>query len=217
MALSDAYATPQQYRQAIGKQTADDDAQIKQDLEATSRYWDGYLHRPMGFAQDASAVARIYYPRRGRDGKGSHVLLVDDIASTSGLVVKVDTDDDGDFDDEDALTITTDYELHPLNAALGAEAEPWNMIVRKGALGWSLGLRIQVTAIGGWPAVPALVRQLTIEWTAVWRGESVRATARVNELDQVQEVSPFHQSQIKRIAALYRQSRSPALMAGVLT
>ena len=199
MALSDAYATAAQYRDRVGRDSSADDPTIDLQLGMTSRWWDAKLRRGAGFNKDASPVARRYYVHRSPQGCGSETLFVDDIATASGLVVTIG-----------GVTVASSvYELWPLNAALGPEAQPYDRIMRVDGTEWPFGELITVTAFYGWPAVPAGIVEATIEWTAIWRGESVRTTARVNELDQVANVSPYHLSQLKRITGAYQQMRAP--------
>lgn len=199
MALSDAYATAEEYRGRVDRTSAADDDTIDVQLGMTSRWWDAKLRRAAGFNKDAAPVARRYYVHRAPKGCGSETLFVDDIATATGLSVVIDGE-----------TISSDlYELWPLNAALGPEAWPYDRIVRKDGSAWPIGELITVTAAYGWPEVPAAIVEATIEWTAIWRGESVRTTARVNELEQVASVSPYHLSQLKRITGAYQQMRAP--------
>lgn len=202
--IGDAYATVQEYRAAIGKETSDDDLALSEALLVASRWWERKLHRPAGFNRDTAAVARTFYVHRGTNGEGSKTLFVDDIAATTGMTVTLDGE----------AVAAADYQLRPLNALVGPEAEPYDRIVRLGTVGWTLQSPIVVTAIWGWPAVPEAIKAATIEWAAIWRGESVRATERVNEMDQVASASPYHLSQLKRITEAYQQARPP--MAVVL-
>jgi hypothetical protein len=184
LAIDAAYATPQEYRQSIDQQAAGDDLAITRDLLAVSRYLDRALGQESGFNQDASAVVRSYY------GDGSRLLRVDNIATTSGLSIKIDEDNDGSFADESALA-STDYQLRrngDLNPDKGPQPRPWNEIYlthwgTKGS--WPLNQLVQLTAIFGWPVVPEAIKAACIELTAILRVQSPRATRTVNELQQV--------------------------------
>ncbi len=203
MALSDAYATAADYRAAVRKTSTADDAQITLDLEMASRWWDRKLRRRAGFSQDDAPVERTYYVHRGRAGGGSNTLYVDDISTTTGLSIEVAGE----------TLAATDYVLWPLDAALAPEPEPYDRIVRVSGY-WPLDEPILVTARYGWPAVPAGIKAATIEWAAIWRGESIRATATVNALDEVQATSPYHLSQLKRLTNMYQQTRRPLPVMG---
>lgn len=198
MAITDAYATPGEYRATVGKGSAADDPMIARQLQAVSRY----IERVTGqfFGKDDSAVARLYVPARS-----TRCLAVDNIASPSGLSIKVDEDRDGSFADESAWA-ATDYELRPLNADKGPEARPWTEIYvpswsTKG--GFGAGERVEVTAVFGWPAVPATVKELTIELCAIWRTESARSTGRIDELDQVVSASSLAMGLVRRLTDAY--------------
>lgn len=190
MTISDAYATAATYRAINGDTDATQDAEILDDLKAVSRWIDRRLGR--FFTQDAAVVTRRYDPPvYGR------VLIVDDIASSAGLEIKVDTDQDGSFADETAFA-STDYQLWPLNADRGPETAPWTSLYLPAwstKSPWTPGLWVQVTAIFGYPAVPKAIERATCHLTAILRIETPRATARVAEsMDEAFATSPGAQS-----------------------
>ena len=84
----------------------DDDAKIERSVEAASRQIDGWCGRR--FWQDASVATREFFADDAR------CCYVDDISTTTGLVVKIDDDADGTF--ETTVTISTDFILLPLTA-----------------------------------------------------------------------------------------------------
>lgn len=206
MAIGDAYATVGEYRSHIDKDSSEQDTAIAVDLLATSRW----LERRLGvetFNKDETTSVRVYI------GKGSSVLklLTDDgrqagIASTGSLSIKVDDDDDGSFADETALA-TSDYELRPLNAAVGPEPKPWTSIVlptwsSRGT--WSAGRRIQVTAQHGWPSVPSAIKEACIIFTAMIRGDASEwLSGQVSTLDQVESVSPQARKMLRDLLMVY--------------
>lgn len=198
MAVTDAYATAVQYRGIISKSDIADDAAILVDLTAISRYMEGRLGR--FFTQDAAAVSRLYVP-----SESTTVLRVDDLSAAPSSV-KIDDDDDGVFTDETALA-AADYELCPLNADKGPEVYPWDSI-RLTPWGsrsyFPAGVRVQVTAKFGWPAVPSAIQRACIHLTAILRLESPRATRRIQELDQVIETSPDAQRIIRQLTQQYQ-------------
>lgn len=211
-----AYATAAEYRNAIGKSGTSEDTAIDRAVTMASRWWDRKLRRSFGKSALENREFRVH---RGTDGFGSSTLFVDDIAESAGLVVTIG----------DEVVEASSYELLPLNAAKGPEPQPYDRIARIGS-GWSgfnewplsrhsqwpLGRLITITARWGWPAVPAAIVEATIEWAAIWRGESIRATERVNEMDQVVSTSPYHLSQLKRVTEAYQQGRSPVAGIGGL-
>lgn len=197
MAIGDAYASVEEYRRVVKHSDDEDDAAIQSHLLAVSRYFE----RELGqfFTRDATVVSRTYV------GDGSRCLRVDNISTTTGLVIAIDEDDDGSFADETAL-VSTDYELRPLNADQGPEVKPWTEVYlpswsNYGA--WPRGHRVQVTARFGWPAVPRAIWSAVIEMTAIWRGESPRSTGRMSELDETVAMSPLAMSLVRRLREVY--------------
>lgn len=163
MAITNGYATLPEARTVLGiTDIADttDDLEIEDCVETASRDIDAYCGKGRKFWQDGTAVNRVYFPAN------SHCLYVDDISTTTGLVVKVDEDDDGTF--ETTLSINTDFAVHPVNAAAEYPVRPWTRIVLlDGALsGWqrlSSGRPyVQVTAKFGWSAIPEQVKRATL-------------------------------------------------------
>lgn len=130
---------------------ASDDAKLNRVITSASRGIDKFTGRR--FWIDDAPTARTYRPGRrvtwDRDGM---LLMIDDVASASGLVVETGTTGN--------WTAITDYETNPENAL--AKAEPITGLLR---LAWwfgGYGLRLRVTATWGWPAVPAEVVEATI-------------------------------------------------------
>ena len=107
-------------------------------------------HCGRDFDLDAAASARVFEVIR------SDRVQVDDIGSTTGLIVK--TGRPGSF--STTLTIDTQFWLKPYNAIVKARAYEWV---------WSDSLfteadypTVEVTAKWGWPAVPAEVKEATL-------------------------------------------------------
>ncbi|HEU4422062.1 MAG TPA: head-tail connector protein [Pilimelia sp.] len=131
---------------------ADRDELLTQALTAASRMVDSYTGRPVdGFTAAGSATARTFNPvgRITPDGW----LLVDDIGSTTDLVVETGT--------TGAWTAITDYETGPDNAI--AYGRPITSLARP-TIGWPLvgAERVRITARWGWPSVPDQVVQATL-------------------------------------------------------
>lgn len=202
MAITDAYASAAEYRIVTGRTGADSDAQILYDLRAISRFLEGKLER--FFNVDAANVARVYVP-----AANSAELWIDDLSATPSSV-KLDTDGDGTF----ATTLAaTDYELLPLNAAVGPEPRPYTRI---GMTPWGSysgfvsGQRVQITGKWGWASVPSPIKQACIHLTAILRLETPRATVRVPEqgfatIGEQLETSPEAQHIIRQLTDSYRR------------
>lgn len=125
---------------------------------AASRAVDYYCNRR--FWADTDVSARKF--DIARDDKAK----VDDFHTTDGLIIAVDTNDSGTFDQ---TWSTTDYELRPLNGIVaGLEGFPYNEI-RATTRGFPCGgvrARLQVTAKWGWATVPDQVVNACLIWAA---------------------------------------------------
>lgn len=140
------------------------DVYLRACLEAASRGVDAHCGRT--FWRDRAVSARTYrtvgrVDATDRDGE---LLLVDDIAATSGLIVEV-----GDGVSWTTLT-ESEYDTEPDNATV--RRKPVTGLRRVAATScwgssgwgtpsWRRHRRVRVTAVWGWPAVPAQVVQAT--------------------------------------------------------
>ena len=122
------------------------------------------------FYADGSATAQVFA------AQDAWTVYVPDISTTTGLVVKTDTTDDGTFD---TTWDSGDYELRPLNArGSSGESWPYTSIHAVEArcfpvVGKRAG-RVQVTADWGWPAVPDAIPEACLILAARFyrRGQS---------------------------------------------
>jgi len=205
MAITDGYAVYTDYKTAFGITVSTQDTRIQSVLLAVSRYVDRRCHRFFGV--DAAVVERLYdpYDRVVRlDDRPAFV--VDDISTATGLVVKLDEDLDGSVADETAWTIDTDFTLWPQNANLGPEAQPWRAIRLPtwSSKSFLATARLSVTAKFGWPAVPAVVAQATLELAGIVMTDSPRATTRIQEgVEAVIGASPQAQSIVMSLVHHY--------------
>lgn len=144
MAISNGYTTVATFQSYTGMSTitADETVNIEKAIESASRSIDRMTNRR--FWADANATARQY---RATD---FYRLFVDDISSTTGLIVKTDTGGDGTF--ETTLTLNTDYILDPVNAP--QLERPFTIVTMVGTRLFPspVNLRpgVQVTAKFGW-------------------------------------------------------------------
>lgn len=144
MAISNGYTTVATFQSYTGMSTitADETVNIEKAIESASRSIDRMTNRR--FWADANATARQY---RATD---FYRLFVDDISSTTGLIVKTDTGGDGTF--ETTLTLNTDYILDPVNAP--QLERPFTIVTMVGTMLFPspVNLRpgVQVTAKFGW-------------------------------------------------------------------
>jgi hypothetical protein len=110
------------------------------------------------FWLSSTATARTFNPRyRVRRTQEGELLLVDDIGSTSGLLVEVGSGS--------SWTTVTSYETLPDNAL--AKRQAITGLLRIFGL-WCYGpaQRVRVTARWGWPAVPEVVERATLMYAA---------------------------------------------------
>lgn len=153
MAVVHGYATVDQLREELSDDgEALSTALLEKAINATSRAVDRWTgHR---FWQDDEATVRRY---RVED---SRRLAVDDISTTTGLLVATGTD--GSFGT--SWTLDVDFELEPENADADGGAYAWWELVAVGALSFPCARRrtVQVTARFGWSQVPDQVMEATI-------------------------------------------------------
>ncbi len=175
MALTDAYATPAEYRARVGQTSTADDADLAEHMDAAARELEGHLGLPFG-AFNASAVNVTRY----FDGNGIELLrlrtsdgLLNAITTIDAEGIQVDTTGDGSFDTTFDPSTESWVIPEPYNAA--EASEPWHalrLLPLSGATA-SVGSVLRVFPEGshnikiigtwGWAAVPDLIRELTIK------------------------------------------------------
>lgn len=152
MAITNGYTTLNAMKSYLSISDNSDDTILETMVESASRSIDRIANRR--FYLDANATSRQY--RAYNDV----FAYVDDIGTTSSLVVAMDEDGDGIF--ETTLTLNTDYILDPLTAP--SLSRPYTQLTMVNTTyTWPIfpgmfsnGLRpgVQVTARWGWPSVP---------------------------------------------------------------
>lgn len=161
MALGDPYAVRGELKRRLDNMTVTTwDADIDNALLVASRGIEKVCHRQ--FNKTTSATARVYdYAARtvGPCVLDKCLAIVDDFHTTTGLVIGIDSSDDGTF----ATTWTTaDYQLEPLNGVIDGESGWPYWRIRAVGQTFPTSLRrapLQVTAQWGWTAVPAPVKE----------------------------------------------------------
>jgi hypothetical protein len=155
MAITNGYCTLQELQGHFGDAGAKlDETLLERAVNATSRAIDRFCGRR--FWQDSVAQAKVYRPR------DADIAWVDDISTTTGLVIATDDDGDGTYE---TTWATTDYQLEPLNANTESVAHAWwriSAIDRYTFPLHDLRTTLQVTARFGWSAVPAEVTEACI-------------------------------------------------------
>lgn len=157
------YCTVQEVAAQVGIDDTDDDLLIESAVSAASRQIDAWCGRR--FYQDDSVATREFYPESSTclnllDQPG--VSPATEISTTTGLIVKTDTADDGTF--ATTLTISTGFLLLPRNA--DDDSRPWNQLVLVDGSSFPATTYgrapVQITAKFGWATVPPNVKQACI-------------------------------------------------------
>jgi hypothetical protein len=156
MTITNGYTTLALVAAELGTSTAANyDARIEQAIEAASRQIDDYCGRR--FWQDSTVVTREFYCDHPTE-LVSQAGAVMDISTTTGLIVKLDTGDNGGF--ATTVTISTEFVLTPPNAA--DEGLPYTGIRLVDGDAFPMSERrpgCQVTAKFGFATVPEPVAQ----------------------------------------------------------
>lgn len=153
MAWAADYCTVSELKGHLRVPDTDDDIALGVCITAASRAIDKACNRQFG-----SASQTRVYTWRGSFVDGWPAVAIDDVQTTTGLTVKLDTGHDGGY--ATTLTYQTDFDLYPFNAA--ADGVPWTHVVfKQGASVYpsSCVNELQVQATFGWTAVPVLVKE----------------------------------------------------------
>jgi hypothetical protein len=151
VAITNGYCTAAEFSSWIRSDSISAQAiETELAVEAASRMIDAYCGTQ--FYADSSATARTFA------AEDKWLVIVDDISTTTGLVVKTDDDGDGTFE---VTWAAADYQLGPENALARGEAVRQIAVASSGNNTfprWRDSRLVQVTAAWGWPAVPKQVK-----------------------------------------------------------
>jgi Phage gp6-like head-tail connector protein len=152
MAITNGYATLTEIKNYMSISDTTDNDLLENLVESASRSIDRIANRR--FYLDATASARLYR------AYSNIFVYVDDIGTTSNLVVAVDENGNGTY--SKTLTLNTDYILDPLTSqslnrpftqlTMVSNTETWPIFPGLTSNGLRPG--VQVTARWGWPSVP---------------------------------------------------------------
>ena len=154
------YISAADLKSYIGLTGSGQDTNISNAITAASRQIDRICNRR--FWQDSSVQVKTFTP------VSNIILEVPDISTTTGLIVKLDTTDDGSYDK--TLTINTDFIVMPTNPILlgtgSGEHKPFTEIrilnTRSSErFDPSIINNVQITAKYGFAIVPEAVEQAT--------------------------------------------------------
>jgi hypothetical protein len=154
MALGDPYVTTDELGVYLGADLADIGGLLSAACSAASEWVNQHCQRQ--FNNTVTATARAF---KSRD---CGTVEVDDFHTTTDLVIKTDTTDDGTYD---TTWTTADYVLEPFDGIeAGMTGFPYRTIRAVESLQFPARTyrpRVQVTAQWGWAAVPASVTDAT--------------------------------------------------------
>jgi len=153
MALGDLYITNAELRSymKLDKPGDGNDGVINDVVAAVTQEINRHCGRQFQLA--STATARVFSPLN------QHALIMDDVSSATGFILKTDEDNDGVFE---TTWDAADYELSPLNQVqYGQEGWPYFVVKAVGQkyFRYSRRVNVQITAKWGWSAVPAPVKQ----------------------------------------------------------
>jgi hypothetical protein len=164
MAITNGYATLTQIKNYMSISDNTDNDLLEDLIESASRSIDRMANRR--FYLDATASARLYR------AYSDIFVYVDDIGSTSDLVVALDINGNGTY--TKTLTLNQDYILDPLTASslnrpftqltMVSNTESWPIFPGLTQNGLRPG--VQVTARWGWPSVPDDINMACLILTA---------------------------------------------------
>lgn len=143
MAWAPDYASSADLKAFLRVADSVDDAQVALAVTASSRVIDKACGRQFGVL--ASATEWTYTAVWNRH-RGRWVVPIDDVATTTGMVVKVDGE------------TVTDYTLEPRQGV--AKGKVWVLLVLGETVVCSGGRDgVAMTALWGWPSVPSAIKQ----------------------------------------------------------
>lgn len=156
MALDHAYCTVQDVRDQLSDASSRvPDGQLERVVQACSRAVDAWCGRT--FWLEETPTASYYRPTdRWR-------VEVQDIASTTGLAVAGDPSGDGSW--TQTWTVQEDFVLEAACGSARNGAAAWDALTAIGSTGFPCSRRrpsLRITALHGWSAVPAQVKEATV-------------------------------------------------------
>jgi hypothetical protein len=157
MAIVNGYITQNDLKEFVGIPTSDtaDDDLLDNAINGASRQIDAFCGRK--FYADGSTSARAFFTN------DYFRLAVDDISTSTGLVVKYDDDDDGTYE----VTVpSNEFQLLPINGVVGGiEGSPFYIIQlnSNGSFEWPISNTsnrpyAQITANWGYAATPEPIK-----------------------------------------------------------
>jgi hypothetical protein len=157
MAITNGYCALSELKTYMGLTGSGQDDNLENAIEGASRQIDSVTGRR--FYQDGTVTTRYFTP------DNSFYLFVPDISTTTGLVVKLDDNDDGTH--ETTLTINTDFIVEPVNAGQNqVQYQPFTKVrildTRSSErFDASIVNNVKIEAKWGFSSVPDAIKQAT--------------------------------------------------------
>lgn len=198
MTIANGYITLAGLKNYLKIDDSVEDTLLEQIIESASRSIDRIANRR--FYLDGTATARTYRP------VGNMRVIIDDVGTTSGLVLKTDPDSSGVY--QTTFTLNTDYIVEPTNAL--AKGRPINYLTIVGSTALSLPVnywpQVEVTARWGWPSVPDDIEQATYILSAdlYKRKDSIGGVLGLSELGAIR-MSPLGRDITAMVRAYRRE------------
>lgn len=194
MSITNGYCTLGDLKAVLRIVDNVDDAMLEARIEEASRVIDDYCDRR--FYTDAAASDRIFV------APSSNYVLTDDIATTTGLVIKVDSGGNGTY----TTTLgTSDYQVEPINAVSKGMSITRIVGTRSGMFPTTKApAPVKITAVWGWPAIPYPVKSacILLAGRLTKRGDSLLGVAGFGDLGaiSVRNIDP----DVQRMLAPYK-------------
>ncbi len=198
MAVVNGYITLAGLKNYLKIDDSVEDTLLEQIIESASRSIDRIANRR--FYLDGTATARTYRP------VGNMRVIIDDVGTTSGLILKTDPNSYGVY--QTTFTLNQDYIVEPTNAL--AKGRPINYLTIVGGTAMSLPVnywpQVEVTARWGWPSVPDDIEQATYILSAdlYKRKDSIGGVLGLSELGAIR-MSPLGRDITSMVRAYRRE------------
>lgn len=188
----DQYVDKDDLKGMIGLTGSGQDNNIDNAINASSRLIDQITGRH--FYKSESVQVKHFTPNN------EYILDVPDIANTTGLIVQLDTTDDGSHDK--TITLDTDFYLKALNVTdmEGDYNIPYQKLVildRRSAERFDPDIvkQVKITAIWGWDNIPDAIKQATLlQASRLWKRKdspfSTYGSSETGEMELFQKMDP---------------------------
>jgi hypothetical protein len=188
----DQYVDKDDLKGMIGLTGSGQDNNIDNAINASSRLIDQITGRH--FYKSQSVQVKHFTPNN------EYILDVPDIANTTGLIVQLDTTDDGSHDK--TITLDTDFYLKALNVTdmEGDYNIPYQKLVildRRSAERFDPDIvkQVKITAIWGWDNIPDAIKQATLlQASRLWKRKdspfSTYGSSETGEMELFQKMDP---------------------------